>query len=149
MKAKNVQTWLAGLEKQRRALKMPLHILAERANISRATVCRILKEKRASSSLESVLAIAGALGAEIELRIPDPEKIVEQQIRKRAKRIVRMVQGTMALEGQGITDPDYLDQLVETAAKEIRAKPRKQLWVRQCRSSKPSPEKRPSPMSPS
>ena len=27
----------------------------------------------------------------------------------------------MALEGQGITDPNHLDQLVETAAKEIRA----------------------------
>ena len=55
----------------------------------------------------------------------------------------------MALEGQGITDPNHLDQLVETAAKEIRAKPRKQLWVRQCRSSSQSQAKRPSPMSPS
>ncbi|HEY7425731.1 MAG TPA: hypothetical protein VH682_15990 [Gemmataceae bacterium] len=145
----NVQKWLEALDKQRRTLKMPLHILAERAHLSRATVCRILKEKRASSSLESVLAVASVLGAEGELHIQDPEKLVEQQVQKRAKRIVRMVQGTMALEGQGITDPKHLDQLVETAAREIRAKPRKQLWVRQCRSSNPSQAKHPSPMSPS
>lgn len=149
MQMTNVQKWLTSLDKQRRALKMPLHILAELAQLSRATVCRILKEKRASSSLENVLAIARVLGAEVKLHIQDPEKLVEHQVQKRAKRIVRMVQGTMALEGQGITDPNHLDQLVETAAKEIRAKPRKQLWVRQCRSSSQSPAKHPSPTSPS
>ena len=143
MQGTNVQKWFAALEKQRRALKMPLHILAERAKLSRATVCRILKEKRIASSLESVLALARALGAEVELHIENPEKLVEQQIQKRAKRIVLMVQGTMALEGQGITDPDHLDRLVETAAQEIRTKPRKQLWMRQCRSSRPSPAKHP------
>ncbi|HWG43618.1 MAG TPA: helix-turn-helix transcriptional regulator [Gemmataceae bacterium] len=144
----NVQKWLEALDKQRRALKMSLPVLAERAKLSRATVCRILKEKRTSSSLESVLAIANVLGGEVELHMEDPEKLVERQIQKRAKKIVRMVQGTMALEGQGITDPDHIDQLVEMAAKEIRAKPRKQLWVRQCRSSNPSQAKHPSPMSP-
>lgn len=149
MRVTNVRKWLESLDKQRRALKMPLHILAERAHLSRATVCRILKDKRTSSSLESVLAIASVLGAEVEFRIQEPEKLIEQQVQKRAKRIVRMVQGTMALEGQGITDPNHLDQLVETAAKEIRAKPRKQLWVRQCRSSSRSQAKHPSPMSPS
>ncbi|HEY7153680.1 MAG TPA: hypothetical protein VH575_06955 [Gemmataceae bacterium] len=144
----NVQKWLEALDKQRRALKMPLHILAERAHLSRATVCRILKEKRTSSSLENVLAVANVLGAEANLHIQDPEKFVEQQVQKRARKIVRMVQGTMALEGQGITDPNHLDHLVETAAQEIRAKPRKQLWVRQCRSSNPSQAKPPSPISP-
>jgi transcriptional regulator with XRE-family HTH domain len=149
MSAPNVRKWLEALDKQRRALKMPLHILADLAHVSRATVCRILKEKRTSSSLESVLAIASVLGAEVKLRLQKPEKLVEQQVRKRAKRIVRMVQGTMALEGQGITDPNHLDQLVETAAKEIRSKPRKQLWVSQCRSSSRSQAKHPSPTSPS
>lgn len=144
----NVQKWLDALDKQRRKLKMSLPILAERAHLSRATVCRILKEKRTTSSLESVLAVANALGAEAKLRIQDPEKFVEQQVQKRARKIVRMVQGTMALEGQGITDPNHLGQLVETAAQEIRAKPRKQLWARQCRSSIPSQTKLPSPMSP-
>jgi hypothetical protein len=74
--------------------------------------------------------------------------LVEQQVQKRAREIVRMVQGTMALEAQGITDPSHLDQLVEIAAREIRAKPRKQLWERQCHSSSRSRAKHPSPISP-
>jgi hypothetical protein len=77
------------------------------------------------------LAIARVLGAELEFRIQNPESMIEEEVQKRAKKIVRMVQGTMALESQGITDPSHLDELVETAAKEIRAKPRKQLWMRQ------------------
>ena len=147
MPVTDVQTWLDALDKQRRALKMPLDVLAERANLSRATVCRILKEKRTSSSLQSVLAIAGVLGAEVELRLQDPEELVEQKVQERAKKIVRMVQGTMALESQGLTDPNHLDQLVKIAAKEIRARPRRQLWERPCHSSNRSRVKRPSPTS--
>ncbi len=89
MPVTNVQKWLEALEKQRRALKMPLPILAERAQLSRATVCRILKEKRTSSSLKSVLALASVLGAEFELRIQDPEKLVEQQVKRKAGRKAR------------------------------------------------------------
>lgn len=150
----NVQKWLQAVERKWRVLKMPLHILAERAGLSRATVCRILKEKRASSSLESVLAVARVLGAKVVFRLGDSEKLVEQQFQKRAKRIVRMMQGTMELEGQRITDPNHLDQLMETAAKVIRAKPRKQLWVRNGRTSRSSSKRpcytiRPSTFTPS
>ncbi len=123
----NIHNWLEALDKQRRALKMPLEVLAQRAQVSRATVCRILQERKISSSLESVLAVARVLGAELEVHIQNPETMIEEEVQKRAKKIVRMVQGTMALESQGITDPNHLDQLVETAAKEIRAKPRKQV----------------------
>jgi transcriptional regulator with XRE-family HTH domain len=147
MPTTNLHTWLEALEKQRRALKMPLHALAERAHLSRATVCRILREKRASASFQNVLAIARALGGEVQIHLQEPEKLVEQEIQERARRIVRMVQGTMALEAQGLTDADELNQLIETAAREIRAKPRKHLWVAQCRSSRRSRAKRPSPMS--
>jgi transcriptional regulator with XRE-family HTH domain len=118
---------------------MTLPVVAERARLSRATVCRILKKKQASSSLENVLAIANVLGAELELRLQEPAKVVEQEIQAKARRIVRMVQGTMALEAQGITDPSDLEQLVEVAATEIRAKPRKYLWMSQGRSSSRSP----------
>jgi len=140
----NIHDWLEALDKQRRALKMPLQVLAQLAQVSRATVCRILQERKTSASLESVLAIARVLGAVVEVSIQDPEKLIEEEVQKRAKKIVRMVQGTMALESQGITDPKHLDQLVETAAREIRAKPRKQVWMKQCRSSSRSRAKRPS-----
>src|SRR5437588_3635688 len=125
MPTKHAQDWLEALDKQRRALKMPLNIVAKRAALSRATVCRILKEKRAGASLENVLAIAKVLGADFAFHFREPEQLVEEQVQKRAKKIARMVQGTMALESQGLTEQSHLDQLVETAAREIRAKPRK------------------------
>lgn len=130
MQTTTVQDWLAALDRQRRALKMPLIVLAKRAKVSRATICRMLKEKSASTSLQNVLAVARVLGAELGIQLQDPERIIEEQIQERAQRIARMVQGTMALEGQGITGPNHFDQLVQTAANEIRAKPRKHLWAR-------------------
>src|SRR5262245_60681708 len=114
-----LQSWLGALDKQRRALKMPLDVLAERAELSRATVCRILQEKRTSSSLQNVFAIAQALGAQFKLDLAEPEELVEQQVQERAKKIVQMVQGTMALESQGITDQAHLDRLVEESARKI------------------------------
>jgi transcriptional regulator with XRE-family HTH domain len=139
----NVHDWIVALEKQRRSLRMPLTVLADRAGVSRATVCRIFEQKKTSSSLENVLAIARVLGAELRVDIQDPEDMIEGQVQKLAKKIARMVQGTMALESQGITDPEQIARLVETAAAEIRAKPRKHLWVRQCRSSSRSRAKPP------
>ena len=149
MLASEVQDWCKALNKQRRALKMTLRSLAERANVSRATVCRVLKGETAACSFQSVHAIVRALGGDFQLSMKEPEELNEQEVQKRAKKIVEMVQGTMALESQGITDPNHLAHLVEIAAKEIRAKPGKQLWMNQCRSSNRSRAKRPSSTSPS
>jgi transcriptional regulator with XRE-family HTH domain len=128
---------------------MTFPALAERAGLSRATVCRILKNKQGSSSLESVLAIGKALGAEMDIRLQEPALVVEHEIQAKARRIVRMVQGTMALEAQGLTEQSEFDQLVEVAAAEIRAKPRKQLWMSQGRNPSRSTAKRRSQTSPS
>src|SRR5271163_2457256 len=103
MQNTGVAVWLEALEKQRKALRMTLPVVAERARLSRATVCRILKHKQTSSSLANVLAVAKALGAEMELHLQKPDDVAEQEIQAKARRIVRMVQGTMALEAQGIT----------------------------------------------
>jgi transcriptional regulator with XRE-family HTH domain len=125
-----VQTWLADLDKQRRELKMTLPALAQRARLSRATVRRLLIDKRMSASLDNVLAIADALGAKIGFHIQSPKKLVEREVQERAKRIVQLTQGTMALEAQGLTEQADLDELLQSAAKEIRARPRKHLWMK-------------------
>jgi transcriptional regulator with XRE-family HTH domain len=147
MHESNVAVWLESLERQRLLLRMTLPVVAERAGLSRATVCRILRKKQASASLEKVLAIAGVLGAEASLNLQEPSKIIEEEIQARAKRIVRMVQGTMALEAQGITDQEHIDHLVEVAASEIRAKPRKRLWMGQQSQSRDSSQSRAKPQS--
>jgi DNA-binding phage protein len=147
----NVSAWLETLEKQRHALRMTLPVVAERAKLSRATVYRILKHKQTNSSLANVLAVAKVLGAELKLHLQEPDEVAEQEIQAKARRIVRMVQGTMALEAQGITDQSDIDELIEVAANEIRAKPRKQLWMSQAmqnRNSSRSQAKRRSKTSP-
>lgn len=48
--------------------------------------------------------------------------MTDQEIHDRAIWIVNMVQGTMALEGQGITDQSFLDKLVRSVEDDIRSK---------------------------
>lgn len=149
MQATNVRDWLSELENQRRLLKMPYRVVAERSGVSLATVRRVLQAQKSSSSLESVLAVAKVLGGTVGLKLEDPEKVVEGQIQTTSRAIAMMVQGTMALESQGTTDMRQIEVLVETAAREIRSGPRKKIWIKSCRSPKASPAKLPSPTSPS
>jgi transcriptional regulator with XRE-family HTH domain len=145
-----IVNWLDALEQQRRALKMTLPAVAERAKLSRATVCRILQEKRTSASFAHVLAIANVLGARLNVELLNPNEMAEREIQSKARRVARMVQGTMALEAQGMTDQAQIDRLVDVAANEIRAKPRKLLWIKQTRANRhstPSATKRRSPIS--
>ena len=145
----DVKQWLHALESQRRALRMTLPAVAERAHVSRATVRRVLKEKRSSARLDNVLAIAAVLGAEFEFRLAEPEAMIEAEVQKRARKVAEMVQGTMALESQGLTDEARLAEIAAAAATELRSKPRKHLWLSQCRPSQQSPAKRRSRTSPS
>jgi transcriptional regulator with XRE-family HTH domain len=143
------QAWLEALDRQRRALRMPLDIVAARSGLSRATVCRVLIDKNVSSHLDNVIAIARVLGVTFEICIEQPDLLIERHVQEQAKQLVQMVQGSMALEAQGITNPDHLAELVDVAAREIRKKPRKKLWERKCHSVNRSRVKRPSPTSPS
>ncbi len=148
MATKIARSMLAALNQQRRALGMSLRDVSERSGVPILTVRRVLVEQKESSHFGNVLAIASALGVDPMRAIPDPAEAVEKEIRRRAKQVVRMVQGTMGLEAQGLTDQEFLTEMEEKVAAEIRAKPRKQLWGRQCRSSSQSRAKRQSTTSP-
>jgi hypothetical protein len=130
-----VTEWLETLDMQRRALKMPINALANLSGLSRATVHRMLTEKRPSSHLDNVFAIAQVLGATPELRVEAADEFVERHIELQAQEIARMVQATMALESQGISDRKAQEHLVELAIEALRKKPRKKLWAKKCRSA--------------
>jgi hypothetical protein len=134
-----VTEWLETLDRQRRALKMPINALAHLSGLSPKTVRRILTAKRPSSHLDDVFAIARVLGATPELRVEAPDNCVERHIELQAQEIARMVQATMALESQGITDPKAQEHLVEVAIEELRKKPRKKLWAKKTSFRKPIP----------
>ena len=124
-----IQEWFNALNSQRKAIGMPLRILAKRSSLSKATVCRILTGKKSSASIENVVAIANVLEVSISIVPRNPEKVVRLEVERRAKVVAELTQGTMALESQGLTEQEDVDTLVKKAKKVIGAKPRKRLWT--------------------
>ncbi len=115
------------LEKRRRELGMSRKSLANRSHVSLPTVNRILSGRHSGASIENVLTIAAALGMELkfegEMR---SERFREMQALAKARQLVRLVQGTSALEGQGL-DNDELEDMIGRTAKELSLSKRK-LW---------------------
>src|SRR5437879_4882284 len=114
----NSEQWIELLERQRRKLKMTLPALAQRSGLSLATIRRILLGKSLAASFANVIMVAHALGTEfrmgddsIIIHIRKADDIVADEIRARARKIVEMVQGTMALESQGLTDAADVKEL--------------------------------------
>lgn len=109
-------------------------ILARRAGVSLPTVNRILSGKQSGATLGNVHAIAAALG--VEVRIGSHPKIAEtigvdefrkQQATAKARRLARMVQGTMALEAQAV-DQKTLKGLMEGNVHRLLAGSNRRLW---------------------
>jgi hypothetical protein len=65
---------------------------------------------------------------DFELRsTTDEQAFAERQARTKAEAIVRMVQGTSALESQAV-DSDTYRQMVSQTVHELMAGPRRKLW---------------------
>ncbi len=74
-------------------------------------------------------SLAETLGMTLDLRsITDPEDLREQQARKKAERLMKMVQGTSALEAQAI-DPEKYEQMLRRSVHELLAGPSRKLWT--------------------
>ena len=116
------------LEKRRRELRMPRTILAKRSGVSLPTVNRVLSGHHNRVTFENVLAIAKALGMEITMLQQGTScEFREKQATKKARKLVRLVQGTSALEGQGL-DKDELEEMIGRTSKELFLTNRK-LWA--------------------
>jgi transcriptional regulator with XRE-family HTH domain len=117
------------LEIRRQELGLSQAALAERSGVSLPTVHRILSGHGTSASVENILAIAQELGMDVEA-VPrmGVQEILEQQARKKAERLVRMVQGTSALEGQGLPGRQ-IAQMIKKTIQELLAGSRRRLWA--------------------
>jgi transcriptional regulator with XRE-family HTH domain len=121
-------SWLHQLELRRQQLGMSKKSLAKRSGVSQATVNRILSGKEASPTLPNIQAIATALGAGLQIGpVQDVHEFRKSQAQAKAKRLVRMVQGTMALEAQAV-ESRIIEQLVEQTMCELMAGPQRKLW---------------------
>lgn len=123
----HLSSWFKTLDERRRALGMTYAILAKRSGVSQASVVRILSGRQPSASFDKVLAIAQALGIDLRPSCSPPEEFQKARAAEKADRFVRMAQGTMGLEGQGV-GPDVLGHLKERTIQKLLAGSKLKLW---------------------
>lgn len=117
------------LEQRRQRLGVTLPVLAERSGVSLPTVSRILTGGRQNANLATMLAMARVLGVRLNFEVEfDIDDMLERQARRKAERLVGMVHGSAALEGQGL-DKDTRERMVRRTVHELRAGSRRKLWA--------------------
>jgi transcriptional regulator with XRE-family HTH domain len=127
MTAVELSTLLKQLDLRRRKLGMGLGALARKSGVSMRTVCRVLKGQ-GEVSFAGVCAIASALGMRVDLTpIVDVDGMREREARKKAERLVDMVQGTSGLEAQAV-DKGTIRQMVHQTVHELLAGSGRKLW---------------------
>jgi transcriptional regulator with XRE-family HTH domain len=118
----------AELQRRRKALRMSCQLLAVRSGVSLPTIQRILRDGEEHASYATLAAMARALGMDFELKDAcDEQTFSERQAETKARTIVRMVQGTSALESQAV-DSATCEQMVKQTVHELMAGPRRRLW---------------------
>lgn len=123
------QSLFEKLEIRRRELGLSQSALAVRSGISLPTVQRILSGHGPAASFKNTLAISQVLGMQLDAVPVIPTKeLLKQQAHKKAERLVRMVQGTSALEAQGVS-ANRIDQMVKKTVQELLAGSRRRLWA--------------------
>jgi transcriptional regulator with XRE-family HTH domain len=112
---------------RRKQLKMPVKALVKRSKVSRPTVFRILQGNADVVRFGSVQKVANVLGIGFGGVAVDPELLRREQAKRKAKLLRSLVQGTMALEAQGLPE-DYLVQLENETIDKLLAGPGRDLW---------------------
>jgi len=114
------------LHRQFKASGMSYSVLATRSGVPIATLKRIFADNSAKASLSNVLAIAEALG--MSMSLSQTVDIRMTQARKKARRVVGMVQGTSALESQGLNE-EQIKKMIERTVHELLAGSNRKLWA--------------------
>ena len=120
---------IRSLNRRREQLGMTLDALAERSGVSLPTVQRILAGDQPRASLPSVLALADALEMRMDLEPrSDADEVLDREARRKAERLVGMVQGSAALEGQGL-DEATRERMIQRTVHELRAGSKRRIWA--------------------
>lgn len=136
MEAMNSTYWKS-LERRREDLGISYPALSERAGVSVPTLKRLFSGKAENPTLRSLQAVCSVLG--VELRIGGKAKVVfkekesVEKVRKvvataKARQIVKLVQGTSALESQAVSASNARD-MVSRTIRELLTGPPRNLWA--------------------
>jgi transcriptional regulator with XRE-family HTH domain len=123
-------SWIRELEFRRTQLRMSRAAVAKRSGVSIATVVRILTGKERNPRISNIAAIAAALGLDFKITLnseQSPHDFRKSQAETKAKKLVRMVQGNMALEAQAV-DQAAVSAMVEQTVCELLAGSPRRLW---------------------
>jgi transcriptional regulator with XRE-family HTH domain len=113
---------------RRRQLGMSVAALAARSGVPVSTVKRVLNGGLEKASFENVVRIASALGLRLDFRpAEDALAMQRREAERKARRIVRLVQGTSALEAQAV-DEKSLSEMRQRTVHELMAGSKRRLW---------------------
>jgi transcriptional regulator with XRE-family HTH domain len=117
------------LNERREKLGLSCAVLAKRAGISLRSVQRILSGEETNPGFATVTSLARELGVGVRFEDEvDVRTIRRQQAERKAARILALVQGTSALEAQGL-DRETLRDLREKTIHELLAGSPRRLWA--------------------
>ncbi|MAO24137.1 MAG: hypothetical protein CMJ35_11600 [Phycisphaerae bacterium] len=119
---------LATLRTRKRELGMTFETLSDRSGVSVSTLKRMLSPTATDASMSDTLAVAQSLGVTLSPRMTSTEEFREEQAYAKARKLVRMVQGTSALEGQGV-DEQHLKRMIERTVRDLLNGPNRTLWA--------------------
>ena len=119
---------LKSLDERRRELGLSYELLSKRCGVSRPTLQRILSGRHVAASFANIVAIAESLGLALRFdsRVDTPD-LKREQAERKAKKLVALVQGTSALEGQAV-DQKQVKSMVEQTTHELLAGSKRRLW---------------------
>jgi transcriptional regulator with XRE-family HTH domain len=118
---------LTRIQKRKQDLEISVSDLARRSGVSRATVIRILGGEDHEFSFANLQAILLALGVSLDLTEIPAVQFRDQIATAKAKRLVALTQGNVALESQAVSRASAQAHLDEVKAR-IASSSRK-LWA--------------------
>ncbi|QDV44556.1 helix-turn-helix protein [Stieleria neptunia] len=118
---------VARIQERKRELDISVSDLARRSGVSRATVIRILGGEDHEFSFANVQAILLALGISLDLTEIPAAKFRDHIATAKAKRLIALTQGNVALESQAVSRASAQSHLEEAKAR-IASSSRK-LWA--------------------
>ena len=129
------QDYSKSLRNRMKSIGIGYPALSGRSGVSVAELKRIFSGKRCNPTLDTLRAVARALG--VEFRIHGGVEIVhqcsagelrEKAARRKAEKLVNLVQGTSALEAQAV-GPEVRNDMVNQTVHELMAGPPRKLWA--------------------
>jgi transcriptional regulator with XRE-family HTH domain len=127
--AATIETIFKRLNERRQDLGMSCAALAKATGLSLRTVQRVLSGEEKDPGFRTVSALAEALGASLRLQAEaDLNTLRRDQAERKAERIVALVKGTSALEGQAV-DGETEKALRERTVRDLLAGSNRKLWA--------------------